>query len=181
MAASYWACAPPSAFYQQIYLLTQLFYSLSVKSFFENSSSKASRLLIIFVSVNMGPAHFSNDKIRISCEPDRPTSVFFSCKIQLRKPGSKSDPPDFQPRKETRLWEKVTYAYVSVIWALFSLYFSYVGCFHHQLMVCSCGGRKINKYTNIHTHKHTLFGKRFQETRRMPTASCGHVPGLKAI
>ena len=38
--------------------------------FFENSYSKAFRLLFIFVHVSMGHAHFSTDKIHISCEPD---------------------------------------------------------------------------------------------------------------
>jgi len=72
---------------------SQLFYSLSILLFFENSSSKASGLLFIFVCVSTGYAHFSNDEICISCEPDRPTSVFFSCETavnMVRKSGLKS-------------------------------------------------------------------------------------------
>jgi len=56
----------------------KLFHSLSTLLFFENSSSKASGLLFIFVHVSMGHAHFSNDEIHISCEPDRPNWVFLS-------------------------------------------------------------------------------------------------------
>ena len=39
--------------------------------------SKASRLLFIFIRT--GHAQFSNNKIHISLEPDKPTLVFFSC------------------------------------------------------------------------------------------------------
>ena len=38
----------------------------------------ASELLFIFIHASTGHAHFSNDKIHISCKPDRPTSVFFN-------------------------------------------------------------------------------------------------------
>ena len=37
---------------------SQLFYSLSVTSFFQNSSNKACGLLSIFIHVDMGHAHF---------------------------------------------------------------------------------------------------------------------------
>ena len=63
------------------------------------------------------------------------------------------DIPGFQPRKVTHLQAKA-YLGVSVIQALFSLYFSYMGCFH-QLIVCSRSRGKTNKYINMHTH--TLF------------------------
>ena len=59
----------------------------------------------------------------------------------------------FSTQKETRLQLKA-YLCVSKIQALFSLYFLCMGCFH-QLMVCSCGYGKTNKYTNIHAHTHT--------------------------
>ena len=62
---------------------SQLFYSLSIPLFFENSSSKASRLLFLFIRVGTGHAHFSNGEIRISCELDRPTSVFFNCEMAV--------------------------------------------------------------------------------------------------
>ena len=58
-------------------------YSLSIVLFFKNSFSKASMLLFTFVCVSVGHAHFSTDEIRISCEPDRPTWVFFSCKTAV--------------------------------------------------------------------------------------------------
>ena len=61
----------------------KLFYSLTVESLFKNSSTEASGLLFIFVCVSTGYAHFSNKEIRISCEPDRPTSVFFSCETAV--------------------------------------------------------------------------------------------------
>ena len=51
--------------------------------FFENSSNKASGLLFIFIHVSMGHAHFSTDEICISCEPDRPIWVFFSCETAV--------------------------------------------------------------------------------------------------
>jgi len=35
----------------------------------------------------MGHAHFSNDKIRISRVPVRPSTVFFSCRTPTRKAG----------------------------------------------------------------------------------------------
>ena len=46
-----------------------------------------SHLLFIFIHVSTGHAHLSNDKIRISYEPDRPTSVFFSSKIAVDMAG----------------------------------------------------------------------------------------------
>ena len=45
-----------------------------------NSSSKASRLLFIFIHVNMGHAHFQNNEIRIPWMPMRPGTLFFGCR-----------------------------------------------------------------------------------------------------
>ena len=71
--------------YAQKYLLNC--FSLSIVLFFKNSSSKAFRLLFIFVHVSTGHAHFSTDEICISCEPDGLTSVFFSCETANSKHG----------------------------------------------------------------------------------------------
>jgi len=155
------------------YAQKYLFYSLSIILFFENSSSKTSGLLFIFVLISTGHTHFSTDKLHISCESDSPTWVFFSCETAVNtarkawfKVCKESLHTVFNPERNSPLSK--TYQ------ALFSLYFSYMGCFH-QLMVCSCGHRKTNKYTythtHTHTHTHTLFGKQFQES--------GHTPGLK--
>ena len=89
----------------------------------------------------MGHAHFSNNKVCIFCEPDRPTSVFFSCEMAVDMARNAwfevcgVAPHGFQPRKEIRFQEKA-YLCISIIQALYSRYFSYIGCFH-QLMVCS--------------------------------------------
>jgi len=88
-------CYKVCIFKQHILRIFLLFYSLSVLSFFENFSSKASRLRFIFICVSTGHAHCSNGEIHISCEPDRPTftSALFSCKMAVntaRKTGSKS-------------------------------------------------------------------------------------------
>jgi len=107
-------------------------------------------------------AYFSNNVIRISCELNRSTLVFFSCEMAVntaRKAWFKVlwrvAPPGFPPRKETRLRAK---AYLCTRETLFSLYFSYMGCFH-QLMVCSCGRGKtkqIHKYKHTHTFQKTI-------------------------
>ena len=46
-------------------------------SIFESSYTIFAHYLPL-VHVSTGHAHFSNDKIHISCEPDRPTSLFVS-------------------------------------------------------------------------------------------------------
>ena len=72
-------------------------------------------------------------------------------------PGSKSVESysaRFSAQKRTCLQAKA-YLCISVIQALFSLYFLYMGYFH-QLVVFSRGCRKTNKYTNIHTYTHTF-------------------------
>ena len=104
----------------------------------------------------MGHSHFSTNDICISCEPDRPTWVLFSCKTTVntsRKSWfevcSESLCTVFNTER-THLWTKA-YQCLSEIQALYSLYFSYMGCFY-QLMVCSRVRGKTNKYTNIHTH-----------------------------
>ena len=66
-------CTKQQIMHRNIFLAV---YSLSILLFFENSSNKASGLLFIFVHVCTDHAHFSNDKICISCEPDRPTLLF---------------------------------------------------------------------------------------------------------
>ena len=38
--------------------------------------------------------------------------------------------------------------------------------------------RQTNIHTNIHKHRHTIFGKQFQETKSVPTAGL-RTPGLK--
>ena len=63
---------------QQQISLRNWFVVLLLYLFFENFSSKASGLLFIFTHISTGHLHFSNNNICISCEPDRPTSVFFS-------------------------------------------------------------------------------------------------------
>ena len=50
---------------------------------------KAPRLLFVFVHVGTGHAHFQSDDVCISYEPERPTLVYFSCRVpenQLGKP-----------------------------------------------------------------------------------------------
>ena len=64
--------------YTQKYLLSCLKSFLSILLFFENSTSKTSGLLFIFIHVSRSHAHFSNDEIHIFCKPERPTLVFFS-------------------------------------------------------------------------------------------------------
>ena len=82
-----------------------------------------------------------------------------------RKAGFEVCTHSFRSGKETYLLAKA-YLCVSVIQALFGLYFLYTGCFYN-LMVCLCRcGKK-----NSHIQTHTLFEKRFQETRHMHTAS----------
>ena len=140
-------------------ITSQLYYSLSGTSFFENSFSKASGLLLIFVHVSKGHAHFSNNEmLHISCEPDRPTSVFFSCEMAVnmaRKAGfgvcGELLCPVFNPEKKFAFEQKLTYVCVSVIQAFLSVYFSYMGCFH-QLMVSSHGHVKTIKYACMQTH-----------------------------
>jgi len=81
-------------------------------------------LLFIFTCVSVGYADFSNNEIRIYCEPDRPSSVFFSCEMAVnmaRKAWSKVCPV-FNLEKKTSLQVKA-YLYVGVTRALFSLYF----------------------------------------------------------
>ena len=56
---------------------------LSIILFFVNSSSKASKLLFIFVHISMGHAHFSTDEIPISCELDRLIWVYLSCEMAV--------------------------------------------------------------------------------------------------
>ena len=127
-----------------------LLYSYSVKF-----SRKALKLLFIFVLVNMGHANFRSDEIHISWEPERPNQMFFSCrtpenstwKARLKVCGKLAHP--FFDRKQTNLQAKA-YLCINVMQALFSLY---TGCFHN-LMVCSLGYRKANKYTNIHYYIH---------------------------
>ena len=58
-------------------------YSMFRALFFENSCSKASRLLLIFICVSMGHAYFQNNEIRISWEPTRPAMVFFICEMTI--------------------------------------------------------------------------------------------------
>ena len=105
-----------------------------------------------FTYVSTGHNHFLNDKIRDSCEPDRPTSGFFSCETAVNTARNAC----FEVCGESLLTQKSkppqakAYLCVSVI---FSLYFSYMGYFH-QLMICSRGSGKTSKYTNIHAYIH---------------------------
>ena len=119
--------------------------------------------------ISTGHTHFSTYKIHIfSCEPDRPSWVLFSCEMAVntaRKAWFEvcGELPH-TARKKEHLWAKV-YQCLSEIQALFSLNFSYMGCFN-QLMVCSCGCRKANKYTNIHTY--TLLENKFKKPGARP-------------
>ena len=123
------------------------------------SSCKVLGLLFIFVHISTGHSHFLNNEIHDSCEPDRPTLVFFGCKAAVNTArnacfkvcGESLYPVLTQKRNPPR--EKA-YLCISVIQALFSLYFLCMGCFH-QLMIYSRGGGKTNKYTNIHAYIHT--------------------------
>ena len=56
-------------------------YSFSIMLFFENSFSKASGVLFIFIHVSMCHAHFCRDKIQVSWGPERPTPVFVSSRM----------------------------------------------------------------------------------------------------
>ena len=60
--------------YAQNYLLNS--YNLSIALFFR-SFNKASGLLFIFVHVSTGSRPLSNDEIRVSWVPMRPSTVFF--------------------------------------------------------------------------------------------------------
>jgi len=120
-------CTEQQSTHRNIFL--GVLYSLSILLFFENSSSKASRLLFIFIQVSMGHAHFSNDEIRISCEPDRPTLLFFSWRTP-EKPAMKarldvcgeSPHPLFGLEKKSTFEPKLTsaVAYCRVYWAFIS-------------------------------------------------------------
>ena len=55
--------------------------SLPSYLFFENSSSKASGLLFIFVHVRAGHAYFPNDEIRIPCMSIRHGMLFSICRM----------------------------------------------------------------------------------------------------
>ena len=65
-------------------LSSQLFYSLSIALFFQNSPNKASGLLFIFVHASAGHTHLLNNEIGISWVPKRPSTVFVSCKTPER-------------------------------------------------------------------------------------------------
>ena len=102
----------------------------------------------------------------ISCEPDMlPTSVFFISETAVNtasKVDSKSVescPARFSAQKKLA-FEQKAYLCISVMQALLSLYFLYMG-FFHQLMVSSPGHGKTNKYAYKHTN--TLFGKTISE------------------
>ena len=139
-----------------------IFYSLSVTSSLPAKPPGYSSCS--FTQLSTGHAHFSNDRIRISCEPDRPTLVFFSCKTAVNTTRNawfdvcgELLHPVFNPEKKPTFEQKLTFTQ-----ALFSLYFLDMGCFH-QLMVCSRGHGKTNKYANIQKKKyayiHTHFSK----------------------
>ena len=91
-----------------------IFYSLFITLFFENSSDKVSSLLFIFVCQIMGHAHFANNEIRFSCEPDRPTLGFFNFMMPEKSTRNLLTQslwwfatPGFSTRKEIHLWAKV--------------------------------------------------------------------------
>jgi len=115
---------------EQYVTLRNIFYSLSVESYLENSSCKASSLLFSFDQVSTCHTHFSNDEICISCEPERPTSVFlfFSCKMVInttKKHGLKSVESRsawFSTQKRNSPLSKC----LPVRKSLFSLYFLYI-------------------------------------------------------
>ena len=65
-----------TTYYTQKYLLNCFIVCLLY-----NSPNKASGLLFIFVRVSTDHARFSNDEIRISWVPMRPSTVFFSCRM----------------------------------------------------------------------------------------------------
>ena len=76
-------------------LCTGIFaFSLSIVLLsLENSSSKASRLLFIFIRISTDHAHFPNDEIRIPWMPMSPSMVVFSSRMPeklTRKRTSKS-------------------------------------------------------------------------------------------
>ena len=61
----------------------QLFYSLPLALFFENSLSKALELLLLFfVAVSTGHTHFQNNEACFSWGPARRFTVIISCKIE---------------------------------------------------------------------------------------------------
>ena len=67
---------------------------------------------------------------------------------------------------------------VSVVQALFSLYFSYMGCFYHiQRNGLLEWAQKTNKYTNMHACTLTLENNQLHTT----VVGCGRMPGLKGI
>ena len=111
-------------------------YCRSLIVLFQISPNKASGLLFIFFRLSKGHVHYLNNEIRISWVPMRPSTVFFSCKMPeklTRKAGLEvcgwSLCPIFNPEKKPTFEQKLICMYVNHLEALFSLYFSYKGCF----------------------------------------------------
>ena len=87
--------------------------------------------------MSTGYANFLNNKISICCEPDRPNSVFFSCKMPKKstlkarlKVCGKSlhllfgleKKPTFQPKfTSAEAYSKILLAFISCIQAIFNL------------------------------------------------------------
>ena len=98
--------------------------------FFQQNLQAAHYFLFTYIST--GHTHFSNDVIRISCEPDRLNLVFFSCITPLWNPDSSlwqvptpifrlGKKPTFEP-KLTRVKAscRILLAFISCIQAVFN-------------------------------------------------------------
>ena len=93
-------------------------------------------LYLLFVCKSTGHTHFSNDEIHISCEPERPTLIFFSCRMpeKLTMKGRldvccESPHPLFGLEKKAIFKPKLTSA--EAYCRVFGPYFVYTGCIYH--------------------------------------------------
>ena len=120
----------------------QLYYSLPRALFFENSCSQVSGLFFMFVCASTLSKQWDMHFLGAT----RPAMCFFSCEMAKNTTRNvevceESLHPVFNSEKKPT-FEKNLPVRECNVQALFSLYFSYVGCFY-QLMVCSCGCRNI--------------------------------------
>jgi len=137
-------------------IFSQLFYSLFIilHCILWKSYSKASRLLFIFFHISMGHAHFVNNEIHISCDPDSLTyiKVLSSCitpekwakKAKLKVCG-KLPHPDIRTFEPKLMGSGAYRGFVL-------LYFVHTGCIYH-LRICSLGQCE---WTNKHWYRHTF-------------------------
>ena len=133
---------------------TEYFLNCFIVFLLYYSFSKASGLLFIFFHLSMCHAHFVNNEIHISCDPDSPTyiKVLSSCiipekwakKAKLKVCGKS---PHLGIRTfESKLMGSGAYR------GFVLLYFVHTGCIYH-LRICSLGQCE---WTNKHRYRHTF-------------------------